>query len=52
MKNLNSDRLSSTRSENSLYNTKRFIRLVSISPDRNVSINQASRELNEAKDAL
>lgn len=50
MKNLNSDRLSSTRSENSLYNlTKRFLKLVSASPDRNVSINQASRDLNVGK---
>lgn len=50
MKNLNSDRLSSARSENSLYNlTKRFLKLISASPDGNVSINQASRELNVGK---
>lgn len=50
MKNLNSERLSSTRSENSLYNlTRRFLRLVSASPDRNVSIAQASVELNVGK---
>lgn len=50
MKNLNSDRLSSTRSENSLYNlTKRFLRLVSVSPDKNININQASQELNVGK---
>ncbi|UYI28328.1 transcription factor E2F [Encephalitozoon cuniculi] len=45
-----SDRLSSTRSENSLYNlTRRFLKLVSMSPDRNVSIHQASIELNVGK---
>ncbi|AFN82601.1 E2F/DP transcription factor [Encephalitozoon romaleae SJ-2008] len=45
-----SDRLSSTRSENSLYNlTRRFLKLISMSPDRNVSIHQASIELNVGK---
>lgn len=45
-----SDRLSSTRSENSLYNlTRRFLKLISMSPDLNVSIHQASIELNVGK---
>ncbi|ADM11128.1 E2F/DP transcription factor [Encephalitozoon intestinalis ATCC 50506] len=45
-----SDRLSSIRSENSLYNlTKRFLKLVSMAPDHNISIHQASIELNVGK---
>jgi len=45
-----SDILSSARSENSLYNlTKRFLKLVDASPDRNVNIHQASIELNVGK---
>ncbi|KAG5859578.1 transcription factor E2F [Encephalitozoon hellem] len=45
-----SDRLSSTRSENSLYNlTRRFLKLIRMSPDRNISIHQASIELNVGK---
>lgn len=45
-----SDRLSSARSENSLYNlTRRFLKLVGTAPDHNISIQQASVDLNVGK---
>jgi transcription factor E2F3 len=49
-RNLNSDRLSSTRAENSLHNlTRKFLRLISLSPERSININQASEQLNVGK---
>jgi transcription factor E2F3 len=49
-RNLNSDRLSSTRTENSLHNlTRKFLRLMSLSPERSININQASEQLNVGK---
>lgn len=48
--NLNSERHSSTRSDNSLFSlTKRFLKLMSRSPGQSINISQAAMELNVEK---